>query len=408
MTLAGFLLSKDQQNMNQAKRRQQTLAVRGTREGTQYGEHTEPLYFTSGYMFDSAAQAAARFSGDEAGPIYGRLTNPSVQSFEAHLAAMEDAAFCVATATGMAAINCVFSGLLNAGDHVVASSSLFGSTIVLLDKIFSRFGVRTTFVPIADNQAWQDAIEETTRLLFLETPSNPLCELGDVAAIADIAHAADAIFVVDNTYNTPVLQNPLQQGADVVVHSATKYIDGQGRLMAGAVLSNQQAIYDEVFSILRTAGASLSPMNAWMMNQSIQTLPLRMHAHCDNAMKIATWLASQPMVEQVFYPGLASHPQHTLAVQQQSGFGGMLSFSVKGGQAQAWQVMDACQMISLSVNLGDTRSIITHPATTSHGRLSPEERARAGVGDNLIRLSVGLEAVEDIQADLLRGFELLA
>ncbi len=394
--------------MTNSNKHIQTIAVRGKQQTTQHGEHSDPLYFTSGYMFDSAAQAAARFSGDEAGPIYGRLTNPGVQAFEAHLAAMEGAQYCVATATGMAAINCVLTGLLSAGDHVVASSSLFGSTIVLLDKIFSRFGVTTTFVPISDTPAWQQAIEENTRLFFLETPSNPLCELGDVRAIAKIAHDIDACFVVDNTYNTPVLQNPLQQGADVVVHSATKYIDGQGRLLAGAVVTDQQQIYDEVFSILRTAGASLAPMNAWSMNQALQTLPLRMHAHCENAMQIATWLEAQPQVERVFYPGLASHPQHQLAQTQQSDFGGMLSFEVKGDQARAWQLMDACEMISLSVNLGDTRTIITHPATTSHGGLSAQERARAGVGDNLIRLSVGLEAVEDIQRDLLRGFDCLS
>ncbi len=394
--------------MSNQKQRRQTVAVRGSRQGTQHGEHTDPLYFTSGYVFANAAQAAARFSGDEVGPIYGRLTNPSVQAFEAHLAAMEEAQYCVATATGMAAINCVLTGLLNAGDHVVASSSLFGSTIVLLDKIFSRFGVETTFVPIADNQAWSDAIRDNTRLFFLETPSNPLCELGDVEAIAKIAHEIDAVFVVDNTYNTPVLQNPLQQGADVVVHSATKYIDGQGRMLAGAVVTNQEAIYDEVFSVLRTAGASLSPMNAWSMNQALQTLPLRMHAHSENAMKLAQWLESHPQIDRVFYPGLESHPQHQLALSQQRDFGGMLSFEVKGGQSDAWQVMDACEMISLSVNLGDTRTIITHPATTSHGRLSPEERARAGVGDNLIRLSVGLEAVEDIQFDLMRGLDSLS
>jgi len=318
---------------------------------------------------------------------------------------MEGAKYCVATATGMAAINCVFTALLNAGDHVVASSSLFGSTIILLDKIFSRFGVETSFVPISDASAWQDAIKVNTKLFFLETPSNPLCELGDVRAIAEIAHAAGAMLVVDNTYNTPVLQNPLDQEADVVIHSATKYIDGQGRLLAGAVVTNDEDINEAVFSVLRTAGASLSPMNAWSMNQALQTLPLRMNAHCENALKIAHWLEAHPAVGRVYYPGLVSHPQHQLAKRQQCGYGGMLSFEVKGDRAAAWQVMDSCQMISLSVNLGDIRSIITHPASTSHGRLTPEERARAGVADNLIRLSVGLEAVEDIQADLSRGLQ---
>ncbi len=393
--------------MSKQSKNIETIAVRGAVERTAHGEHTEPLYFTSGYVFDSAAQAAARFAGDESGAIYGRLTNPTVQSFEAHLAEMEGAKFGVATATGMAAINCVLTGLLSAGDHVVASSSLFGSSIILMDQIFRRFGIDTSFVPIAETEAWQNAVQDNTKLVFLETPSNPLCELGDVEAIASIAHQANAVFVVDNTYNTPVLQNPLAQGADVIVHSATKYIDGQGRLLAGAVLTNDETIFDAVFSVLRTAGASLSPMNAWMMNQALQTLPIRIKAHSENAMTIAKWLAAQPKVARVYYPGLESHPQHALATRQQSGYGGMLSFEVNGDQAAAWRVMDHCEMISLSVNLGDTRSIITHPATTSHGRLSPEERERAGVKENLIRLSVGLEAVEDIQADLAKGLALI-
>jgi len=389
--------------MAQPSKHIQTVAIRGAPQAATHGEHTEALYFTSGYVFESAEQAAARFSGDEPGNVYGRLTNPTVQSFESHLAMLEGAEYCVATATGMAAINCVFTGLLNAGDHVIASSSLFGSTIILLDKIFSRFGIQTSFVKIDEPAAWQGALKENTKLLFLETPSNPLCELGDVRAIADIAHAAGATLVVDNTYNTPVLQNPLEQGADVVVHSATKYIDGQGRLLAGAMLTNDEDTYEAVFSVLRTAGASLSPMNAWSMNQALQTLPLRMNAHCENAMCIARWLEAQATVERVYYPGLASHPQHELATRQQRGYGGMLSFAVKGDRAAAWRVMDRCEMISLSVNLGDMRSIITHPASTSHCRLTPEERARAGVTENLIRLSVGLEAVEDIQEDLSRG-----
>ena len=385
----------------------QTVAVRGPVSRTQHGEHTDPLYFTSGYVFENAAQAAARFAGDEPGAVYGRLTNPSVQAFEAHLAALEGAEYCTATSTGMAAINLVFSALLSAGDHIIASSSLFGATINLLNNIFSRFGVETTFVPIADTTAWQKAMKNNTRLLFLESPSNPLCELGNVSALAEIAHQADAMLVVDNTYNTPVLQQPLAQGADIVVYSATKFIDGQGRALAGAALTNDETIDEELFSILRTAGASLSPMNAWQMNQALATLPLRMQAHCNNAMDIATWLEKQPQVERVYYPGLASHPQHTLASQQQQGFGGMLSFEVVGGKSNAWQLMDACQMISLSVNLGDTRTIITHPASTSHGRLSEEERASVGIGDNLIRLSVGLESVEDIQADLSHGLTLI-
>ncbi len=386
---------------------QQTTAVRAPISRTAHGEHTDPLYFTSGYVFENAAQAAARFAGDEPGAVYGRLTNPSVQAFEEHLAAMEGADYCTATSTGMAAINLVFTALLNAGDHIIASSSLFGATINLLSNIFSRFGVETTFVPIADTAAWQNAVKENTKALFLESPSNPLCELGDVTALADTAHQTGAILIVDNTYNTPVLQTPLEQGADVVVYSATKFIDGQGRALAGAALTNDESIDEELFSILRTAGASLSPMNAWQMNQALATLPLRMQAHCQNAMDIATWLEQQPRVKRVYYPGLASHPQHTLAREQQKGFGGMLSFEVDGGKSNAWQLMDACRMISLSVNLGDTRTIITHPASTSHGRLTEEQRISVGIGDNLIRLSVGLESVEDIQADLSRGLALI-
>lgn len=393
--------------MNKLPYRQQTLAVRGQQHRTEHGEHTEPMYLSSGYVFASAAQAAARFAGDEPGNIYGRLTNPAVQSFESHLAMLEGADHCVATTTGMAAINTVMTGLLKAGDHVVASSSLFGATIVLLEKILGRFGVSTTFVPIDDSDAWQQAVQENTRLLFLETPSNPLCMLGDVARLAAIAHAGGALLVVDNTYNTPVLQQPLAQGADIVVYSATKYIDGQGRLLAGAVLCNDEALHEEIFAVLRTAGASLSPFNAWNMNQALQTLPLRMRAHCDNALRIATWLETCEQVERVFYPGLESHPQHALASKQQRGYGGMLAFRVKGGRAEAWRVMDACRLLSLSVNLGDTRSIITHPASTSHCRLSDDERAAAGVDDNLLRLSVGLEAVEDIQADLQQALRVI-
>lgn len=393
-------MTKDSKNI-------QTIAVRGETSRTQHGEHSEPLYFTSGYVFESAAQAAARFLGEEKGAIYGRLTNPTVQAFEAHLAALEGADYCVATATGMAAINCVLTGVLKAGDHIVASSSLFGSTIILMDQIFAKFGVETTFVAISDTKAWSDAVQENTALLFLETPSNPLCELGDVKAIAEIARNANALFVVDNTYNTPILQNPLAQGADVVVHSATKYIDGQGRLLGGAAVIKNEEIYDKIFAVLRTAGASLSPMNAWSMNQALQTLPLRMREHCANALIIALWLEAHPNVGRVYYPGLKSHSQHRLALDQQSGFGGMLSFEVRGDKTSAWQVMDSCEMISLSVNLGDARTIITHPATTSHGRLTQVERDRAGVSDNLVRLSVGLESVEDIQADLFIGLNLI-
>ncbi len=379
----------------------ETEAIRAGQERTQWGEHSEPLYFTSSYVFDSAAQAAARFGGDETGPVYGRLTNPTVQAFEARMAALEQGQYCIATATGMSAITTVFMGLLSSGDHVVASSSLFGSTIALLDKIFARFGIEATYVDLPDLNSWKAAIQSNTKMLFFETPSNPLLDLGDIQVISDLAHENRALSVVDNAFCTPALQQPLTLGADVVVHSATKFIDGQGRVLGGTIVVNDEGLFDDLFLILRTAGPTLSPMNAWILNQSLETLSVRMQRHSENAMVIANWLTEQPQVSQVYYPGLESHPQHALASLQQSSYGGMVSFEVKGGREAAWAVMDRCEMISLSVNLGDTKSIVTHPASTSHTRLSEAERQRAGISQSLLRLSVGLESVEDIILDLL-------
>lgn len=384
--------------------RPETLAIRAGQIRTEFGEHSEPLYMTSGYVFASAEQAAARFNGDVEGPIYGRITNPSVQSFERRLAALEGAEYCITTATGMAAINAVITGLLSQGDHIVASSALFGATMQLFTKILPRFGISTSYVDLADAAAWQAAATADTKLFFVETPTNPLCAIADISGIAAIAHKNAAKLVVDNTYCTPILQTPLLLGADIVVHSGTKYIDGQGRLMAGAICLNDAELYDAVFIMLRTAGANLSPMNAWVMNQGLQTLSLRMYQHCENALRLAKWLQQQAQVAQVFYPGLSTHPQHQLAKTQQSGFGGMLSFAVKGGKEAAWKLIDRCELVSISVNLGDSRSIITHPASTTHVRLSDAERARCGISDSLLRFSVGLEAVEDIQADLAAAF----
>lgn len=397
----GFLLVNI--NMNEQKYRPETLVIRAGQERSRFGEHSEPLYLTSGYVFESAAQAAARFNGDEEGPVYGRVTNPTVQAFERRLAALEGAEYCITTATGMAAINAIMTGLLSQGDHIVASSSLFGATIVLFEKILKRFGITTSYVDIGDFDGWQNAIQDNTKLFFIETPTNPLCALENISVVADLAHNHSALLVVDSTYSTPILQTPLKLGADIVVHSGTKYLDGQGRAMAGAICLNGAEVYDQIFSIIRTAGATLSPMNAWIMNQGLQTLSLRMRQHCDNALTIARWLTDQNAVEQVYYPGLESNPHYELACSQQSGFGGMLSFSLKDGQSAAWRLIDQCKLISISVNLGDSRSIITHPSSTTHVRLTDEERTRCGINDALIRFSVGLEAIEDIIDDLGLG-----
>lgn len=380
-----------------------TRAVRHGYVRTHENEHSEAIFPTSSYVFASAAEAAAIFSGEQPGNIYSRFTNPTVRTFEQRLASLEGAECCVATASGMAAITATIIGLLKTGDHIVSSQSIFGSTTVLLNNIISKLGIATTFVELSDLSAWEAAIKPETKLLFLETPSNPLTELVDIAALAKIAHKHDCLLAVDNCFCTPALQQPIALGADIVIHSATKYIDGQGRCMGGAVCGTKAVVGDGVYGFLRTAGPTMSTFNAWVFLKGLETLKLRMHAHCAAALELAQWLEQQPEVKRVYYPGLESHPQHELAKTQQSGFGGLLSFELKGGKEEGWRLIDATQLLSITANLGDTKSTITHPATTTHGRLTPEQRAEAGISDGLIRIAVGLEDIADIKADLLRG-----
>ncbi|MCH8079392.1 MAG: O-succinylhomoserine sulfhydrylase [Proteobacteria bacterium] len=380
-----------------------TNAVRAGQVRSAEGEHSELIFATSSYVFKDAAEAAARFSGDEPGNIYSRFTNPTVRTFEERLAALEGAERCVATSSGMSAILSTFMGLLEAGDHIVASRSIFGTTVGLLDNVLSKFGLTTTFVGLADYQTWESAIRPETKMLFLETPSNPLTEIADISRLAEIAHAKACLLVVDNCLCTPVLQKPFSLGADIVIHSATKYLDGQGRCIGGAVLGSDELLAEDVVGFLRTAGPTLSPFNAWVFLKGLETLHLRMRAHCDNALQVAEWLEQQINVKRVYYPGLKSHPQHELAKTQQSGFGGVLSFEVKEGQKGAWNVIDSSSLFSITANLGDTKSTITHPATTTHHRLTDEQRAEAGISDSLIRLSIGLEDVSDLTRDLAIG-----
>ncbi len=379
-----------------------TLAVRAGIERSQFNEHSEALYLTSSFVFDNAAQAAARFSGAEEGNVYARFSNPTVSAMQTRLAALEGAEACIATASGMSAILSLVMALLQAGDHIVASRGLFGATQQLLGGIMTKFGIETTFVPATDPAAWRAALTPRTKLLFTETPSNPLTEVADIAALAAIAHEAGALLVVDNCFCTPALQRPLALGADVVVHSATKYLDGQGRVLAGAVLG-ARTITEEVFRFLRTAGPTLSAFNAWVVLKGLETLRIRMQAQSATALELARWLETLPGVARVYYPGLPSHPQHALAMRQQESGGAILSFEVEGGREAAWRVVDAVRMISITANLGDAKSTITHPATTTHGRISPEARAAAGIGEGLLRIAVGLESVEDLRADLARG-----
>jgi O-succinylhomoserine sulfhydrylase len=381
----------------------ETLAVRAGIERSQFGEHSEALYLTSSFIFKSAAHAAARFGNQEPGNVYSRFTNPTVKVLEDRLAALEGAECCVATASGMSAILSCVMGLLKAGDHIVSSASVFGATVQLLGTIIKRFGVETTFVSGTDPAKWRAALTPKTRLLFVETPSNPLTEIFDIAALSEIAHKAGALLAVDNCFCTPALQKPLALGADVVIHSATKYLDGQGRVLGGAVLGKREVIYEPVFGFLRTAGPTLSAFNAWVILKGLETLGLRMQAHSAAALELATWLESQPAVERVFYPGLSSHPQHDLAVRQQKTGGGIVSFEVRGGREAAWRVIDNTKLLSITANLGDTKTTITHPASTTHGRITAEARAAAGIREGLLRVAVGLEALDDIKADLARG-----
>ncbi|MEB4591929.1 O-succinylhomoserine sulfhydrylase [Candidatus Thiothrix sp. Deng01] len=381
----------------------ETLAIRAGHVRTLEGEHSEAIFPTSSFVFSSAAEAAARFNGSAPGNVYARFTNPTVRYFQERLAALEGGESCVATASGMSAILAVMLGLLKAGDHVVCSRSVFGTTTLLLQNCIGKFGVETSFVELSDLAAWEAALQPNTRLLFAETPANPLTELVDIRALAEIAHRHGSLLVIDNCLCTPALQRPLELGADIVVHSATKYLDGQGRALGGAVVGDQERVGKDVYTVLRNGGVSMSPFNAWVFLKGLETLSLRMKVHCDNAMQLAHWLEVHPAVERVFYPGLASHPQHELAKQQQSGFGGIVSFIVRGGQEAAWNVVDSTRMLSITANLGDAKSTITHPATTTHGRLSAEQKEQAGIAEGLLRVSVGLENIQDIQRDLMRG-----
>ncbi len=380
----------------------ETLAIRAGTHRSQFGEHSEAMYLTSSFVSANAAEAAAKFVAAEPGYIYSRFTNPTVTMFEERLAALEGAEQCVATASGMAAILATCMGLLKAGDHVVASRSLFGATINMFNNYFKKFGVEVSYVSATDASEWQQAVKSNTKLFFLETPSNPLTEISDIAAIAAIAKQCGALLAVDNCFCTPILQKPLELGADIVIHSATKYLDGQGRVLGGAVLGNKELIAP-VFGFLRTAGPTLSPFNAWVILKGMETLKLRMEAHSAKALELAQWLEQQPGVARVLYPGLPSHPQHKLAMQQQKTGGGIVAFEVKGGKDAAWKVIDSTKLLSITANLGDTKTTITHPASTTHARIAPEARAAAGITDSLIRIGVGLEAVSDIQADLARG-----
>jgi O-succinylhomoserine sulfhydrylase len=381
----------------------ETLAVRAGVKRSNFQEHSEAMFLTSSFVFDNAAQAAARFAEQEPGDTYSRFTNPTVTAFQDRLAALEDAEACLATSSGMSAILCTVMALAQAGDHIVASNGLFGATTQMLTNILPRFGIRTTFVETTDADAWRAAITPQTKMLFTETPTNPLLKICDLAAVADIAHRANAKLVVDNCMCTPVLQRPLEFGADLVIHSATKYIDGQGRVLGGAVLGSKEIVAGKMYPLMRTIGPTLSAFNAWVLLKGLETLRLRIEAQCATALQLARWLEAQPHVERVFHPSLDSHPQRELAARQQRHGGAIVAFEVAGGRAAAWRVVDSTQMLSITANLGDVKSTITHPASTTHGRITPEARARAGITEGLLRISVGLEHLDDLQADLARG-----
>ena len=381
-----------------------TLAIRSGIHRTHEGEHAEPIFATSSYVFGSAEEAAARFAGDEPGNVYSRYTNPTVSTFQQRIAAVEGGEAAVATASGMAAILSTCMALLKAGDHVVCSRSVFGTTTVLFNKYLQKFGVEVTAVDLTDMAQWKAAIRPETKLLFCETPSNPLCHVADIPALADLAHNNDCLFIVDNCFCTPALQKPLSMGADIVIHSATKYLDGQGRCLGGAVVGREEEM-SEVLAFLRTCGPTMSPFNAWVFSKGLETLGLRMNAHSDNALAIATFLDSHALVDKTHYAGLPNHSGYELASKQQSGYGGVLSFEVKGDKAACWRFLNATKLMSLTANLGDAKTTIVHPATTTHGRLSDEDKVVAGITENLIRVAVGLEDVADLIADLERGFE---
>ncbi len=380
-----------------------TIACRAGTSQTAELENSDPIYATSSFRFKNAAQAAARFSGNEPGNVYSRFTNPTVRTFEERLAALEGGQCAVATASGMSAIMGLCLGMLAAGDHVVSSYNVFGSTINLFKNILSKFGIEFTFVDLVDQQAWEAAIRPHTKLLFLETPSNPLTEVADIGALAALAHGAGALLVVDNCFCTPILQRPLALGADIVVHSATKYIDGQGRCIGGAIVTSRDIVDNKLIPLMRSGGPSMSPFNAWVFLKGLETLSVRMQQHSRGAGIVAAWLAEQQWVNEVHYPGLPCHPQHDIATRQQSHYGGIVSFEVVGGRDNAWRFIDALRLFSITGNLGDSRSIVTHPASTTHCRISAEDRARSGIGEGLVRLSIGLEEPDDLIADLARA-----
>lgn len=395
-----------------ADARLDTLAVREGLPPSQWGENSEALFLTSSFVHPDAATAAARFANQEEAFVYSRFTNPTVMMMERRLAALEGAESCIATSSGMSAILLMCLGLLKAGDHVVCSQSVFGSTIKLLAGELGRFGVETSFVPQTDVEAWRAALRPSTRLLFAETPSNPLTEVCDIAALATIAHDAGALLAVDNCFCTPALQLPLKLGADLIIHSGTKYLDGQGRVLAGALCGPAKIVEEKLVPLMRSAGLSLSPFNAWVVLKGLETLGIRMAAQGERALALARWLESHPAVERVYYPGLVSHPQHALAMKQQKGGGAVVSFVVKGEDAQearrnAFHAIDSTRICSITANLGDTKSTVTHPASTSHGRLSEEQRLAAGITQGMIRVAVGLEDIEDLKADLARGLDTL-
>ena len=385
--------------MNNDTWKYDTQAIRAGSLRSEFGENSEAIFLTSSYVFDSSAQAAARFAGTEPGNIYSRFTNPTVTMFQDRLAALEGSEACVATSSGMSAILAIIMGLCSAGEHIVASRSIFGTTVQLFSNILKRWGLEVTFVSLTNLNEWEDAIQKNTKLFFVETPSNPLTEVTDIKALSKIAHQKDIKLIVDNCFCTPALQRPLLLGADIIIHSATKYLDGQGRCLGGAVLADKKTI-EPIYQFLRSAGPTMSAFNAWVFLKGLETLSIRMDAHSKNALHLASWLESQPQIDRVYYPGLASHPQHKLALTQQKTGGAIVSFEVKGGQKEAWRLIDSTRLISITANLGDVKSTITHPTTTTHSRVSPEERQKAGIKDNLVRIAVGLEDIEDLKADL--------
>ena len=406
LLLAGFFMSAEREGIiTMDDFNFDTLAIRAGQVRSNFQEHSEAIYPTSSFIFKSAEEAAARFSGEEEAHFYTRVSNPTVACFQDRLAALEGGEMGLATSTGMSAILAVMLGTLKAGDHVLSSRSIFGTSTILFTNILSKFDIEFDFVDLSDLDAWKSSLKPNTKLLFAETPSNPITELVDIKALSKIAHAQKALLVIDNCFCTPALQKPLALGADIVVHSATKYIDGQGRCMGGAIVGKKSVLGEEIFAVLRSGGVTMSPFNAWVFTKGLETLSLRMKAHCDNSLALARWLQKQQQVEKVYYPGLENHPQHELAKQQQSGFGGIVSFVVKGGKGAAWNIVNNLQMLSITANLGDTKTTITHPASTTHGRLSQEQRDDASISDGLLRLSVGLEDIDDIKNDLARGFK---